>query len=105
MSFCSFREIARDRYCFQGDAHTKLGALGVMKALKVSAPLVDARGRPCPWPIIELARALKLHPEVELWADDRAARADLDSYCAATKARVVAIEVSGPVLQAVVARG
>ena len=75
-----------------------------MKALKVSAPLVDARGRPCPWPIIELAKALKLHPEVELWADDPAARADLDSFCAATNARVLAIESRGAMLQAVVRR-
>ncbi len=75
-----------------------------MKALKVSAPLVDARSRPCPWPIIELAKALKAHAEVELWADDPAARADLDSFCAATKARLVAIDTSGPTLRAVVAR-
>jgi TusA-related sulfurtransferase len=75
-----------------------------MKALKVSAPLVDARGRPCPWPIIELAKALKAHPQVELWADDPAARADLDSFCEATKARLMSVETSGAVLQALVAR-
>ena len=75
-----------------------------MKALKVSAPRVDARGRPCPWPIIALAKALKLHPEVELWADDPAARADLDSFCAATGARLVQVEADGAALQAVVSR-
>src|SRR5438270_10398546 len=85
-------------------AHTKLGPRGVMKPLKVSARRVDARGRPCPWPIVELAKALKLEPEVELWADDPAARADLDSYCEATKAQVTALELEGGVLKAVVRR-
>lgn len=75
-----------------------------MKALKVSAPLVDARGRPCPWPIIELAKALKIHALVELWADDPAARADLDSFCEATKAQLVSLTTSGAVIQALVAR-
>lgn len=87
-----------------------------MKALKVSgAPSkdgskdqppfhVDARGRPCPWPIIELAKALKLHPSVELWADDPAARADLESFCAATGASLVEGESAGPLLKAVVTR-
>ena len=75
-----------------------------MKALKVSAPLVDARGRPCPWPIIELAKALRRHPEVELWADDPAAKADLLSFCEATGARVLEQAVDGESLQAVVAR-
>ncbi|MBS1149564.1 MAG: Sulfurtransferase TusA [Myxococcaceae bacterium] len=75
-----------------------------MKALKVSAHRVDARGRPCPWPIIELAKALKLHPEVELWADDPAARADLESFCAATGARAGPVQTEGPLLQVVVCR-
>ena len=75
-----------------------------MKALKVSARLVDARGRPCPWPIVELAKALKRDVVVELWADDPAARADLDSFCAATKAIVLEVVTTGAVIQAVVAR-
>jgi TusA-related sulfurtransferase len=75
-----------------------------MKALKVSAPLVDARNRPCPWPILELAKALKLHPEVELWADDPAVRADLDAFCAGTRARLICVEIRGALVQAVVAR-
>ena len=75
-----------------------------MKALKVSAPRVDARGRPCPWPIIELAKGLKLHPQVELWADDPAARADLDSFCAATGARLSDLRIEGTLLKVVVTR-
>ena len=75
-----------------------------MKALKVSAPLVDARGRPCPWPIIALAKALKAHAQVELWADDPAARADLDSFCQATRARLDGVQTQGAVLQALVSR-
>jgi TusA-related sulfurtransferase len=73
-----------------------------MKALKVSALLVDARGRPCPWPIIELAKALKRQGEVELWADDPAVDADLKSFCEATGATVTARGTAGAVLQAVV---
>ena len=75
-----------------------------MKAPEVSAPRVDARGRPCPWPIIELARALKLHSRVELWADDPAAQADLESFCAATGARSSKLERTGLVLKVVVTR-
>ena len=55
-----------------------------IKRLKVSTFLVDARGKACPAPIIELARALQGHPEVELWADDPAAGGDLHAFCDAT---------------------
>jgi tRNA 2-thiouridine synthesizing protein A len=75
-----------------------------VKEPKVSAPRVDARGRPCPWPIIELAKALRLHPEVELWADDPAVGADLESFCAATGARATDLQRDGLLLKAVVSR-
>lgn len=52
--------------------------------LKVSAHLLDGRGKACPLPIIELAKALQRHDEVELWADDPAAWGDLRSFCEAT---------------------
>ncbi|MER2566191.1 MAG: sulfurtransferase TusA family protein [Myxococcaceae bacterium] len=52
--------------------------------LEVSAPLVDARGKPCPVPIIELAKALRQAARVELWADDPAAEGDLKTFCEAT---------------------
>lgn len=52
--------------------------------LKVSAHLIDGRGKACPMPIIELARGLKHHDEVELWADDPAAWGDLEAFCEAT---------------------
>ena len=75
-----------------------------MKAAEVSAPVVDARGRPCPWPIIALAAALKTHSQVELWADDPAARADLESFCQATKATLTRVQLQGALLKAVVTR-
>lgn len=76
-----------------------------MKAPKVSAPpLVDARGKPCPLPIIALAKALKIHAEVVLWADDPAVRADLVSFCAATGATLGDLETDGAVIKARVAR-
>lgn len=52
--------------------------------LEVSALLVDARGRPCPMPIIELAKALTRASLIELWADDPAAERDLETFCQAT---------------------
>jgi len=55
-----------------------------LERLLVSAHLVDARGLACPAPIIELAKALRRHPVVELWADDPAARGDLDAFLEAT---------------------
>ena len=76
-----------------------------VKRLKVSATLVDSRGRACPQPIIDLAKALKSAPEVELWADDPAARGDLDAFCASTGDALVAVSGEGGLLRAVVKRG
>jgi tRNA 2-thiouridine synthesizing protein A len=50
----------------------------------MSVTLLDCRGRPCPLPVIELARTL---PEVEIGdilrvlADDPAAAADIPAWC------------------------
>jgi TusA-related sulfurtransferase len=71
--------------------------------LAVSAHLVDARGRACPQPIIDLARALKAHPLVELWADDPAAHDDLLAFCAAT-GHVLHPGTTGAPLRALVTR-
>lgn len=71
---------------------------------RVSAHLVDARGKACPAPIIELAKALRSHAEVELWADDPAAWADLEAFGQATGHRIEWPETRGAVLQAVVRR-
>lgn len=69
--------------------------------LEVSAHLVDARGKPCPVPIIELAKALKGQSLVELWADDPAAEGDLAMFCAATGRRTERLE-RAPFLRALV---
>lgn len=71
--------------------------------LEVSAALADARGRACPQPIIDLARALRLHPLVELWADDPAARGDLEAFSGATGHLLERLE-AGPPLRALVRR-
>ena len=55
-----------------------------IERILVSAHLVDARGKACPVPIIELAKALRAHAQVELWADDPAARGDLNAFLEAT---------------------
>ncbi|MCA2980263.1 MAG: sulfurtransferase TusA family protein [Myxococcaceae bacterium] len=69
--------------------------------LEVSARLVDARGKPCPMPIVELAKALKGGVRVELWADDPAAEHDLEMFCRVTGRVTEALERS-PWLRAVV---
>ncbi|MCC6336439.1 MAG: sulfurtransferase TusA family protein [Myxococcales bacterium] len=71
--------------------------------LSVSAHLVDARGKACPAPIIELAKALKGHAEVELWATDPATKPDLDAFAAVTGHRVAEVKQGKP-FQAVVQR-
>ena len=49
------------------------------------ALVVDCLGRPCPVPVIELAKAIRDLPVgalVEVWSDDPAARHDLPAWCA-----------------------
>jgi TusA-related sulfurtransferase len=73
-----------------------------LERILVSAHLVDARGKACPAPIIELAKALRAHALVELWADDPAARADLEAFCEATGHELVtSSHLEGP-LKAVI---
>ena len=46
--------------------------------------IVDARGRPCPVPVIELARALpgvEVGEVVEVLSDDPASRHDIPAWC------------------------
>ena len=73
-----------------------------IKRLLVSAHLVDARGKACPAPIIDLARALRTHSEVELWADDPAAWGDLHAFSEATGHAIVTAPTGGRLLQAVI---
>lgn len=54
-------------------------------------------------PIIELAKALKLAPRVELWADDPAALGDLRAFVQVT-GHLLEVVVSASALQAVVSR-
>lgn len=47
-------------------------------------PLVDARGRPCPIPVIELAKAIEtvaVGEVVTVLADDPAAAFDIPAWC------------------------
>lgn len=73
-----------------------------IKRLRVSAHLVDARGKACPVPIIDLAKALRSWPEVELWADDPAAWEDLYAFSQATGHLLLTPPVEGRLLQAVI---
>jgi TusA-related sulfurtransferase len=73
-----------------------------IERLLVSAHLVDARGKACPVPIIELAKALRAHAEVELWADDPAARGDLHAFLEATGHRLTRDGGEGRPLRVVV---
>ena len=73
-----------------------------IERLRVSAHLVDARGKACPAPIIELARALRAFAEVELWADDPAAWGDLQAFAQATGHLLATPVTHGRLLQAVI---
>ena len=61
----------------------------------MSERTVDARGLFCPFPIIELAKAMKeMAPgdRVSLIATDPAVRADLSAWCEATGHALVSLE-------------
>ena len=75
-----------------------------LQRLLVSAHLVDARGKACPAPIIDLVKALQHAAEVELWADDPAAWGDLYAFAEATGHVVEAPSGRPRVLQAIVRR-
>ena len=60
--------------------------------LEVSASLVDSRGRACPQPIVDLAKALDACELVELWADDPAVLQDVMAFCEATGHRLVTFD-------------
>ena len=65
----------------------------------------DARGRPCPVPVIELAAAMRAAPiggVVELLADDPAARVDVPVWCRMQRQLLVSQEQDGAVLKFVV---
>lgn len=75
-----------------------------IERLMVSAHLLDERGRPCPVPIIELARALRAHPQVELWADDPAAWEDLQAFALETGHQLERTRISQSLVQALIRR-
>jgi TusA-related sulfurtransferase len=77
-------------------------AMNEIERLSVSAHLVDARGKACPMPIIELARALRQWPEVELWADDPAAWGDLYAFAEATGHLLLTPPQPGRLLRALI---
>jgi len=75
-----------------------------IERLRVSAHLLDARGKACPLPIIELAQALQRWPEVELWADDPAAWGDLHAFASVTGHQLISPPSEDFPLRAVVRR-
>lgn len=64
-----------------------------------SSPLtVDARGKACPLPIVELAKALRQAGEgavVELWATDPAVDPDVRAFCASTGHTLLSLSRDG----------
>lgn len=96
-------ELKKARVHSKGVEDRAMRSLHALSRLEVSAALVDARGKPCPLPIVELARALAQHALVELWADDPAARADLHAFAQATGHVLLVVEAAP--LRAVVRRG
>ncbi len=64
---------------------------------------LDVRGRACPIPVLELARAMRSAEEgdvVRLHADDPAAARDITAWCEATGNKLLALTRDGPVLNA-----
>jgi TusA-related sulfurtransferase len=62
---------------------------------------LDVRGRACPVPVLELARALRglrLGAVVRLQADDPAAPADIRAWCESTGNQLVELFQDGPQL-------
>lgn len=56
---------------------------------------IDARGKACPQPIIELAKAVRSRApgdEIELWATDDAIEPDLAAWSASTGHRVESLK-------------
>jgi tRNA 2-thiouridine synthesizing protein A len=49
----------------------------------VTAPIVDARGMRCPWPVLRLARAMRDVDAATLLADDPAAAGEVAALAAA----------------------
>jgi TusA-related sulfurtransferase len=69
---------------------------------EVSAFEVDARGKACPMPVLLLAKALKEHPLVRLYADDPAACGDVRALCEAVGHELVSFETAGTLVCALV---
>jgi tRNA 2-thiouridine synthesizing protein A len=64
---------------------------------------LDATGRPCPVPILELAKLARSCPPgtvIELTATDPAVGPDLESWCASTGHRLLVIREAGGVIRA-----
>ena len=55
-------------------------------------------------PVLLLAKALRQHPVVRLYADDPAARGDLQALCESAGHEVVELNSTGRLLTAVVRR-
>lgn len=61
----------------------------------MSAPLVDARGKACPVPVIDLAKAVESVESgdlVVLLADDPGAKVDIPVWCRMKRHDLVAVE-------------
>lgn len=66
---------------------------------------VDARGRSCPMPIIELMKVIRsigVGEAVEVLADDRAFPADIAAWCRKTRNELVSLEEKAGVHVAIV---
>ncbi|MBI3183583.1 MAG: sulfurtransferase TusA family protein [Myxococcales bacterium] len=66
---------------------------------------VDALGKRCPLPIIELAKASRRAGDgvvIRLLADDPAVERDVRAWCVATGNRLLRVEVDGGVYRAYV---
>ncbi len=64
---------------------------------------LDARGKFCPVPVVELAKVIKELPAgqvVEVWATDPGMQADVPAWCRAKRQELLALWSEGKVFKA-----
>lgn len=63
--------------------------------MDTEATVVDARGKACPMPVIELAAAVEQAPvgaRIRLLADDPAAKVDVPVWCRMQRQKLVSVD-------------
>ena len=71
------------------------------------AQILDCRGKACPVPVIELAKAVAAMAsgdEIVVLSDDPGAKVDIPVWCRMKQQTLVSVETDGPILRFRVAK-